>query len=87
MIEFAKCWTGRRWINISRGLLAVGLGPRLPVERIVWRGNLIWFAGKGPAPSSLLLALFAAIIICVAAFAGSGRLPFIHGADVIHSPR
>jgi hypothetical protein len=41
MIHFAKCWTGRRWINIGSGWLAIGFGPRKFVERVMWRGKLV----------------------------------------------
>jgi len=51
MISFARCWTGRRWVNIGKGFFAIGFGPhkfgsgpRRFVERVYWRGKLVWFA-------------------------------------------
>jgi hypothetical protein len=40
MISFAKCFTGRRWINIGSGLLAVGVKGFS--ARIMWRGKFIY---------------------------------------------
>lgn len=42
MIHFAKCWTGRRWLNIGRGFLALGFGPSRVVERVMWRGRYVY---------------------------------------------
>jgi hypothetical protein len=39
-MKLVRCWTGRRWIEI--GPLGIGFGPLRPVERIVWRGHLVW---------------------------------------------
>jgi hypothetical protein len=51
MIHLDRCWTGRRWINIGRGFLAVGFGPNKFVERIHWRGKLVWYPKYRPLPS------------------------------------
>jgi hypothetical protein len=44
LIHLARCWTGRRWINLGSGWLAIGFGPRRLIERIWWRGKLVWWA-------------------------------------------
>jgi hypothetical protein len=46
MISFAKCWTGRRWINIGSGWLAIGFGPTFLFERVMWRGKLVIVNGR-----------------------------------------
>lgn len=43
MISLARCWTGRRWLNIGKGFLAIGFGPAFFIERVYWRGKLVWF--------------------------------------------
>lgn len=42
MIVFARCWTGRRWLNIGRGVLAIGFGPDHFVERVMFRRRLVY---------------------------------------------
>jgi len=42
VIHLGRCWTGRRWVNIGRGWLAVGFGPVALVERVWWRGREIY---------------------------------------------
>jgi len=42
----AKCWTGRKWLNVGRGFLAIGFGPGKLIERIYWRKRLVWFAKR-----------------------------------------
>ena len=40
MISFAKCFTGRRWVNIGKGLLAIGVKGQ--TVRIMWRGKYVY---------------------------------------------
>lgn len=42
MIRFRKCWTGRRWVNIGPGLLAIGFGPDRFIERVWWRRRMVY---------------------------------------------
>jgi hypothetical protein len=42
MINFEKCWSGRRWINIGTGLLAIGFGPDRFIERIVINKKMVY---------------------------------------------
>jgi hypothetical protein len=44
MINLAKCWTGRSWINLFSGWFAVGFGPNQFIERIYWRKKLVWYS-------------------------------------------
>lgn len=30
-----KCWSGRKWINIGKGIVAIGFGPTRLIERIM----------------------------------------------------
>lgn len=46
MLKFVKCWTGRRWIDIGNGWFAIGFGPNKFIERIYWKGGLIYPKSK-----------------------------------------
>lgn len=42
VIHLSTCWTGRRWINIGRGMIAVGFGPNRFIERVMIGRKLVY---------------------------------------------
>ena len=46
MIHFAKCWTGRIWVNVGAGLFAIGFGKYFLPERIMINKKLIYAMKK-----------------------------------------
>ncbi len=42
MISVNKCFTGRVWVNILSGVLAIGFGPNSLIERIVLFKKVIY---------------------------------------------
>jgi len=47
MVELVRCWSGRVWVNIGGGLLAIGFGPMGLIERVWVGGRLRWHKGGG----------------------------------------
>lgn len=45
MIPVKRCWTGRLWVSL--GWLHVGIGPYRLIERVTWRGRLVWWSMQG----------------------------------------
>jgi hypothetical protein len=42
MIEYRKCWTGRRWININRGFFAIAFDPDWRLARIMFKKKYVY---------------------------------------------
>jgi len=34
-ITFEHCWTGRRWVNVCKGVFAIGFGPYRFIEDVM----------------------------------------------------
>lgn len=45
ILHLTRCWTGRLWVNIGRGLFAIGFGPHAAVER-VYLGRKLRYAWR-----------------------------------------
>ena len=43
MIRWEKDHFGRHYLNIGRGFFCVGFGPVAFIERVWWRGELVYY--------------------------------------------